>query len=190
MNPAVQAVITGANDRMEKTIAVLQKELSVLKAGRANPQILDRITVDYYGTATPINQMANITVPEPRILMINLWDASSLKAVEKAILTSDLGINPTNDGKSIRLIIPELTQERRKELTKQVSKLGEEAKVAIRAIRRDANEHYKKMKNDKLEGVSEDELKGAETQVQKKTDEQIKRVDGIVADKTKEIMSV
>ena len=180
-------VITTASEKMSKSIEVLKSELATLKAGRANPQILDRITVEYYGTATPLNQMANITVPEPRVLMINLWDTKAIKDVEKAIQKSDLGINPTNDGKAIRLIVPELTQERRKELVKLVSKSGESTKVAIRAIRRDANEQFKKLKKD---GVSEDELKTAETKVQKNTDDQIKLVDTIVAEKTKEIMEV
>lgn len=183
----VEKIVLSATERMEKSIAVLKKELSTLKAGRANPQILDRITVDYYGTATPINQMANITSPEPRILMINLWDASSLKEVEKAILKSDLGINPVNDGKSIRLVIPELTQERRKELVKTINKMAEETKVAIRAVRRDTNEALKKQKKD---GISEDEIKTAEDKIQKQTDSQIKNVDAIASEKTKEIMSV
>jgi len=180
-------VISVSEEKMTKSIAVLEKDLATLKAGRANPQILDRITVEYYGTATPLNQMANISAPEPRVLLISLWDVSALKDVEKAILKSDLGINPTNDGKSIRLIIPELTQERRKELVKQVSKQAEECKVAIRSIRRDANEQLKKLKK---EGVSEDEIKTAEDKIQKTTDKYIKNVDSIAAAKEKEIMSV
>lgn len=180
-------VISVSEEKMAKSIAVLEKDLATLKAGRANPQILDRITVEYYGTATPLNQMANISAPEPRVLLISLWDVSALKDVEKAILKSDLGINPTNDGKSIRLIIPELTQERRKELVKQVSKQAEECKVAIRSIRRDANEQLKKLKKD---GVSEDEIKTAEDKIQKATDKCIKNVDNIAAAKEKEIMSV
>jgi ribosome recycling factor len=183
----VEVIISTASDKMDKSIAVLTKELSTLKAGRANPQILDRITVDYYGAATPINQMANITSPEPRILMINLWDTSAIKEVEKAILKSDLGINPSNDGKAIRLIIPELTQERRKDLVKLVSKSGEDTKVAIRSIRRDSNDQLKKLKK---EGVSEDDIKAAEDKIQKQTNDQIKQVDAIVAAKTKEIMEV
>lgn len=183
----VEVIISTAAEKMDKSIEVLKKDLSTLKAGRANPQILDRIMVDYYGTATPINQMANISSPEPRILMINLWDVSAIKEVEKAILKSDLGINPSNDGKSIRLIIPELTQERRKDLVKQVSKGGEDTKVAIRSIRRDANEQLKKLKKD---GVSEDEIKAAEDKIQKSTDGKIKQVDAVTAEKTKEIMEV
>ena len=187
MVESVELVMSAAAAKMSKSIEVLKSELATLKAGRANPQILDRIMVEYYGVATPINQMANITVPEPRVLMINLWDTKAIKDVEKAIQKSDLGINPSNDGKSIRLIVPELTQERRKELVKLVSKSGEGTKVAIRSIRRDANEQFKKLKKD---GVSEDELKTAEIKIQKSTDEQIKLVDTIVADKTKEIMEV
>ena len=180
-------VISVSEEKMTKSVAVLEKELATLKAGRANPQILDRITVDYYGTATPLNQMANISAPEPRVLLISLWDTSALKDVEKAILKSDLGINPTNDGKAIRLIVPELTQERRKELVKMVSKMAEECKVAIRSVRRDANEQLKKLKKD---GVSENEIRVAEDKIQKTTDKYIKNVDGIAAAKEKEIMSV
>ncbi len=187
MNELVSKILSVAEDKMNKSILVLQSDYSTLKAGRANPQILDRITVDYYGTQTPIKQMANISSPEPRVLLISLWDTSALKEVEKAILKSDLGINPTNDGKAIRLIVPELTQERRKELCKTVSKMAEETKVAIRSIRRDANEQLKKLKKD---GVSEDEIKDGETSVQKSTDKMIKKVDGMSADKEKEIMSV
>ena len=182
-----KAVLASASDKMEKSIASLKRELSTLKAGRANPQILDRVLVDYYGTATPISQMANISAPEPRILLISLWDISALSLVEKAIQKSDLGINPVNDGKSIRLIIPELTQERRKELVKQVSKMGEECKVAIRSIRRDVNEQLKKLKKD---GVSENEITLAEDKNQKSTDQNIKLVDQVIADKEKEILSV
>ncbi|MBQ2817971.1 MAG: ribosome recycling factor [Clostridia bacterium] len=182
-----KAVIDAAEVKMNKSIEVLKRDLSTLKAGRANPQILDRIMVDYYGTQTPLKSMANISSPEPRILLISLWDTTAIKAVEKAILTSDLGINPTNDGKAIRLIIPELTTERRKELVKLVKKMGEETKVALRSIRRDALEQLKKLKK---ENVSEDEIKTAEDKMQKLTDKLVKSVDGICADKEKEIMSV
>ena len=137
-------VIDIAQDKMNKTIAVLKRDLGGLRAGRANPQLLERITVDYYGTATPINQLGNISSPEPRLLVINLWDAKMIPMVEKAIQKSDLGINPTNDGKLIRLIFPELTEERRKDLVKTIKKKAEESKVAIRSIRRDANETLKK----------------------------------------------
>lgn len=183
----LEKLLKSTGERMDKTIAVLTKEYATLKAGRANPQILDRISVDYYGTATPLNQVANISSPEPRILMINLWDTSMIKAVEKAILASDLGINPTNDGKSVRLIVPELTEERRKELVKTVNKSAEAAKVAIRSIRRDVNEQLKKLKKD---GISEDDTKQCEDKVQKLTDKMIKSIDAVAADKTKEIMAV
>lgn len=183
----VDAVINAASDKMEKSLSIFKTELATLKAGRANPRILDRITVDYYGTPTPLNQMANITSPEPRILMINLWDASATKAVEKAIQMSDLGINPTNDGKSIRLVVPELTQERRMELVKLIKKLAEECKVAVRAVRRDSIEQLKKLKK---EGTSEDEIKATEDKIQKLTDKMIKQVDDASADKEKEIMAV
>ena len=181
------AVFSSANDKMEKSLAIYKNELATLKAGRANPRILDRITVDYYGTATPLNQMANISSPEPRILMINLWDTTALKAVEKAIQMSDLGINPVNDGKSIRLVVPELTQERRLELVKLVKKLAEDCKVAMRAVRRDSNEQLKKLKKD---GISEDDIKSTEEKIQKLTDKMIKQVDQASAEKEKEIMSV
>ena len=142
-------------ERMQKTIAVLKSELGGLRAGRANPQLLDRIMVDYYGTPTPIQQLGNISTPEPRMLMISVWDNKAIPAVEKAIQKSDLGINPANDGKVIRLLFPELNEERRKELVKVVKKKGEESKVAIRAIRRDTNEQIKKDEKDKL--ITEDD---------------------------------
>lgn len=181
-------VIDTMKDKMNKSIAVFKKELGTLRAGRANPQLLDRITVDYYGTPTPINQMANISVPEPRMLMISLWDASMLREVEKAIQRSDLGINPSNDGKVIRLTFPELTEERRKELAKQTRKMSEDCKVAIRSIRRDAVDHVKKMKKDSE--ITEDDVKDLETEIQKVTDAQIKEVDRITAEKEKELLSV
>ena len=180
--------IKTATEKMDKTIAVVQKEFATLRAGRANPQILDRISVDYYGTPTPINQLGNISSPEPRMLVINLWDTKMISAVEKAIQKSDIGINPTNDGKVIRLVVPELNEERRKELTKQVRKLAEEGKVAIRAIRRDTMEQFKKLKKDGE--MTEDDQKLAEDKLQKVTDGKIKDLDKMAADKEKEIMSV
>lgn len=176
------------NDKMKKSIAVFVRELATLRAGRATPQLLDRIMVDYYGTPTPIGQTANVSVPEPRILQIAPWDASLLKEIEKAILKSDLGINPSNDGKTIRLVLPELTQERRKELVKQVKKLSEDCKVAVRAIRRDANEQIKKLKKDA--SLTEDDAKRAEDEIQKLTDAQIKEIDKLTADKEKELLTV
>jgi ribosome recycling factor len=180
--------VKAASDKMDKTIAVIQKELSTLRAGRANPKILDRILVDYYGTPTAINQLGNITSPEPRLLVIAPWEAKMISAIEKEIQKSDIGINPSNDGKVIRLLVPELTEERRKDLCKQVHKQVEEGKVAIRAIRRDAMEHLKKLKKDSE--ITEDEQKLGETELQKTTDSHIKDLDKIAADKEKEIMSV
>jgi len=175
-------------DKMDKTLSVLKHELSTLKAGRANPSLLDRISVEYYGTQTPLNQLANIAAPEPRVLTISPWDTKSIQAIEKAILKSDLGINPSNDGKMIRLVVPQLTEERRKELVKIVKKLGEDAKVAIRNIRRDANEHLKKLKKDGE--ITEDELKKSEENTQKTTDKFIKEAEKAVELKEKEIMEV
>ena len=177
-----------ATDKMNKTINVMKQEYNSLRAGRANPQALDRIMVDYYGSPTPINQVGNISVPEPRMLIIALWDSKMIPAVEKAIQKSDLGINPANDGKVIRLIFPELTQERRKELAKVIRKKAEESKVAVRAIRRDAMEDIKKQKKDNL--LTEDDQKKLEEKVQKLTDEKVKEIDGIAQAKEKEIMSV
>ncbi len=181
-------VIELAQDKMNKTIAVLKRDLGSLRAGRANPQLLDRIVVDYYGTPTPINQMGTVSSPEPRMLVISLWDASMLSAVEKAIQKSDLGINPTNDGKLIRLIFPELTEERRKELVKIVKKKAEEAKVAIRAIRREANETIKKDCKDG--SITEDDQKRLEDKAQKATDAAIKDIDRICTEKEKELLEV
>ena len=159
-----------------------------MRAGRANPQLLDRILVDYYGSPTPIKQVANISIPEPRIIQIAPWEQSMLKVIEKEIQKSDLGINPTNDGKIIRLLLPELTEERRKELVKQTRKMAEECKIAVRAIRRDANEQIKKMKKDNT--ITEDDQKAAEDKIQKATDKIIKEVDAITAEKEKELMGV
>jgi len=183
-----QDIVANAKDKMQKAIDSMQRDLSALRAGRANAQVLDRIVVDYYGTATPLNQMANFSTPEPRVLLVSVWDASALSTVEKAIQAADIGINPSNDGKVIRLVFPELTQERRKELSKQVSKRAEEAKIAIRNIRRDANEQVKKGKKDNE--LTEDDVRDLEEQVQKAHDKSIKNIDTMAADKEKEIMSV
>ena len=177
-----------AQDKMNKTIGVLNRDRGTLRAGRANPKLLDRIMVDYYGTPTPINQMGTISSPEPRLLVISLWDASMISAAEKAIQKSDLGINPTNDGKLIRLVFPELTEERRKELVKVVRKKAEEAKVAIRAIRREANETIKKDCKDGT--ITEDDQKRMEDKAQKATDNAIKEIDRIASEKEKELLAV
>lgn len=174
--------------KMGKTLNALESELTTIRAGRANPHILDKLTVDYYGAPTPLQQVANISVPEARMIQIQPWESSLIKGIEKAILTSDLGLNPNNDGKVIRLVFPELTEERRKDLVKDVKKKGEAAKVAVRNIRRDANDAYKKLK--KEEDVSEDEIKELEDKVQKLTDKYIKDVDAAVEAKGKEIMTV
>ena len=181
-------LIDETKERMTKKLNVLKAELSSLRAGRANAQVLDRIAVDYYGTMTPINQLGNISTPEPRMLIIALWDAKMIPAVEKAIQKSDLGINPANDGKVIRLVFPELTEERRKDLVKTVRKKGEESKVAIRNVRRDLNEQIKKQKKDGE--ITEDDQKRLEEKGQKLTDEFIKEIDAILAAKEKEILSV
>lgn len=181
-------ILETTKDRMHKTIAVLKSELGGLRAGRANAQLLDRILVDYYGTPTPIPQLGNVSTPEPRMLLISVWDTKAIPAVEKAIQKSDLGINPSNDGKVIRLLFPELNEERRKELVKVVKKKGEESKVAIRAIRRDANEQIKKEEKDKL--ITEDDRKSLDEKVQKLTDDLTKEIDSILAAKEKEILAV
>lgn len=174
--------------KMSKSYDALLREFATIRAGRANPHVLDRIKVDYYGTPTPLQQVGNITVPEARMIQIQPWDASLVKAIEKAIMTSDLGINPSNDGKIIRLVFPELTEERRKELVKDVKKKGENAKVAVRNIRRDANDSFKKLA--KTSDVSEDEIKELEDKVQKMTDKYIKEIDKAVEEKSKEILTV
>lgn len=174
-------------DKMEKTLSNLQEEYVSIRAGRANPHILDKIQVDYYGTPSSLQSVANISVPEARMIQIQPWEKSLLKEIEKAILVSDIGINPTNDGTSIRLIFPELTEERRKELAKDVKKKGEGAKVAIRNIRRDGNDAFKKLKGS---DISEDEIKDLEEQLQKLTDKYIKEIDVAVDVKTKEVMTV
>lgn len=174
-------------EKMTKTIANLESELGSIRAGRANPNVLNRIMVDYYGTPTPIQQVGNVSVPEPRMIQIQPWEKSMVKAIEKAIQTSDLGINPTNDGSVIRLVFPELTEERRKELVKDVKKKGEAAKVAVRNIRRDGNDSFKKLKGG---DISEDEIKDMEDDLQKLTDKFIKEVDKAVEVKSKEVMTV
>ena len=173
--------------KMQKSLNNLEEEYSAIRAGRANPPVLDKLKVDYYGTPTPIQSVANVNVPEPRMIQIQPWEASMVKEIEKAIMTSDLGINPTNDGRMIRLLFPELTEERRKDLAKEVKKKGENAKVAIRNIRRDANDSFKKLAK---EDVSEDEIKTLEESAQKMTDKYIAEVDKAVEVKTKEIMTV
>ncbi len=175
-------------DKMEKTLINLDSEFGTIRAGRANPHVLDRIMVEYYGCPTPLQQVANISVPEPRMITIQPWERNMIKPIEKAINTSDLGINPTNDGKVIRLLFPELTEERRKDLVKEVKKKGEAAKVAIRNIRRDANDMLKKL--GKTSEVSEDEISELEDKVQKMTDKFIKKVDEATEIKSKEIMKV
>ena len=184
----VKEVLDTAKDKMGKSCAVYQRDMVGLRAGRANPQLLDRITVDYYGTPTPLNQVGNISSPEPRLLVISPWESKMISDIEKAIQKSDLGLNPTNDGKIVRLVFPELNAERRKDLTKVARKSAEEAKVAIRAIRRDAIEQVKKLKKDSL--ITEDEQRKAEEDAQKLTDKAIKDVDAICAAKEKEIMEV
>ena len=174
-------------EKMSKTLDNLNGELATIRAGRANPNVLNKLTVDYYGSPTPIQQVANVSVPEARMIQIQPWEKSMLKEIEKAIMTSDLGINPTNDGTSVRLVFPELTEERRKELAKDVKKKGEAAKVAVRNIRRDGNEAFKKLKGSE---VSEDTIKDMEADLQKLTDKYIAKVDKSVEAKSKEIMTV
>ena len=173
--------------KMTKTLASLDSELMTIRAGRANPNVLNKIMVDYYGMPTPLQQVGNISVPEARMIVIQPWEKSMIKAIEKAINMSDLGINPTNDGSVVRLLFPELTEERRKELVKDVKKKGEQAKVAVRNIRRDGNDAFKKLKGSE---VSEDEIKDLETQLQKITDKYIKDIDKALEVKTKELMTV
>ncbi len=176
------------DDKMQKSLNNLSEEFGTIRAGRANPHILDKITVDYYGAPTGLQQVANISVPEPRMIQIQPWDASLVREIEKAILVSDIGLNPTNDGKVIRLVFPELTEDRRKDLAKDVKKKGENAKVAVRNIRRDAIDSIKKMSKDA--DVSEDQIKDLEDKVQKMTDKYIAQVDKAIEAKTTEIMTV
>ncbi len=180
--------LESAKVKMEKTIAVFKKDLTHIRAGRANPQLLDGIMVDYYGTPTPLSQIGNISAPEPRMLVISLWDTKLIPNVEKAIQKSELGINPANDGKVIRLVVPELTEERRRDLAKSIHKKGEDAKVAIRSIRRDANEAFKKSK--KASEITEDDFNVLEDEVQKYTNDHTKTIDEMVKEKEKEILEV
>ena len=177
-----------AEEKMNKSVAALEKEYGSIRAGRANPAILDRVTVDYYGTPTPIIQMAAVSVPEARMLQIQPWDASTLKDIEKAILASDIGITPANDGKIIRISFPPLTEERRKDLGKEISKMAEDSKVAIRSIRRDVNDKLKVMK--KNSEITEDDVKKGEADIQKLTDKFVKKIDEVADAKEKEIMSL
>ena len=175
-------------EKMNKTISVFEENLSEIRAGRANPAILNKLTVEYYGTATPINQVAGISVPEARLIVIQPWDGSVLKEIERAILASDIGITPNNDGKVIRLNFPELNEERRKELVKDIKKMGEEAKVAVRQVRRDGLDEFKKQQKDSL--ITEDDLKQAEDQVQKLTDKYVEEIDRLTEAKEKEVMTL
>lgn len=175
-------------DKMGKSLANLEEEFAGIRAGRANPHVLDKLRVDYYGTPSPIQSVANVSVPEPRMIQIQPWEASMVKEIEKAILSSDLGINPMNDGKLIRLVFPELTEERRKELAKDIKKKGEGAKVAVRNIRRDAMDHFKKV--GKAEDISEDEIKDLEDKIQKLTDSYVAKIDKAVEAKSQEILTV
>lgn len=184
----VEEIQRKLKEKLEKTVDVLQEEYDNVRAGRANPHILDRISVDYYGVPTPLNQIGNVSVPEARMLLISLWDNSMLKAVEKAIQEANIGINPVNDGKVLRLIFPELTEERRKELAKQVRKIGEDAKVAARNVRRETMDAFKKMKNDKL--LTEDEQSAFEKDAEKVFTKYVEDIDALCKEKEKEIMSV
>ncbi|AQS56861.1 MAG: ribosome recycling factor [Planifilum sp.] len=183
-----ESVKSDAKSRMEKTLQALRRELASLRAGRAAPSLLDKIEVEYYGTMTPLNQLSNISAPEPRLLVIQPWDKSAISAIEKALQKSELGITPTNDGDVIRISIPPLTEERRAELVRVVKKAGEEAKVSIRNIRRDANDEYKKM--EKLGDLSEDEARRYQEEIQKLTDDFVKQIDEAVTSKEKDIMTV
>ena len=184
----INDILSETEDRMQKTVEHLTKDLATLRAGLANPGMLDKVMADYYGEPTPLNQLANITVPEARLLVIQPWDKSSIASIEKAILKSDLGINPNNDGNVIRIAIPQLTEERRKELVKVVKKRGEEAKVAVRNIRRDANDMMKSSEKEKM--ISEDQSKKGNDEIQKTTDKYIKDIDVILVAKEKDIMEV
>ena len=190
MNEEVELIIEEAKDRMQKALEHLEHELAHLRAGRATPALLDGITVDYYGTPTPLSQVANMSVPDPRQILIQPWEAKMLGEIEKAILKSDIGITPTNDGKIIRLSIPSLTEERRQQIVKHAKKLAEDARVAVRSVRRDINDEIKKKSKDKNAHVSEDETKKLQDDVQKTTDSYIKKIDDLLAHKEKEIMTV
>jgi ribosome recycling factor len=187
-NNMIKDIYNMADEKMDKTILNLKNDFASLKAGRATPSMLDRIQVECYGSMMPINQLANVSVPEPRVLLIQPWDKNSIKDIEKSILKSDLGINPSNDGNVIRLVIPELTEETRKELVKVIKKTAEEAKISIRSIRKDCNNKIKNLK--KEDDISEDDIKVAENEIQKKTDKFIKEIDNLVDKKESEVMSV
>ena len=184
----ISDVLKDTEDRMVKAVEALKREYSTIRAGRANPNMLDKVTVEYYGTQTPINQLANVSVPEPRILAIQPWDKSSLPMIEKAILKSDLGLNPSSDGTVIRLIIPQLTAERRTEIVKTVKKKAEESRVAVRNIRRDSNDGLKKLEKD--ENLPEDMVKSTQDDIQKLTDKYVGIIDSLVVEKEKEVMTV
>ncbi len=181
-------LLTMAEDKMEKTVKTMLSNFSAIRAGRANPRLLDKVEVDYYGVPTPISQVSQISTPEPRMLMISLWDPSMLKSVEKAILASNIGITPSNDGRNIRLVFPEPTMERRQELVKEVAKYAEEAKVSVRSIRRDVNEKLEKEK--KSSEITEDDFDVLKKQTQELTDKYTKKIDDLAKDKQKEIMEV
>ena len=187
-NEQVEMILLDTAERTDKTCSVLASDFASVRAGRANPHILDKILVDYYGTPTPINQVGNLSVADARCLVIAPWDASMLKVIEKQLLQENIGITPSNDGKVIRLVFPQLTEERRKELVKQVKKMAEDAKVAVRNIRRDGMEALKKLKNDKA--ISEDEHAGAEKELDKHISKEIERIDKLAAEKEKDVVSV
>lgn len=187
-NEQVEEILLVLDDKLSKTVSVLKEDFAAVRAGRANPHILDKIMVDYYGAPTPINQTSNISVQEGRCLVISPWDVSLVKAIEKALQTSNIGITPTNDGKVIRLAFPQLTEERRRDLSKQIRKMGEDAKIAARNIRRDALESFKKLKNDKL--LSEDEFASCEKDVEKYVSDAVAEIDAATSVKEKEIMTV
>lgn len=187
-NELIDEILLVLDDKLEKAISVLKEDYAAIRAGRANPHILDKVMVDYYGAMTPVTQMANISVQEGRCLVISPWDMSALKGIEKAIQISNIGLTPTNDGKVIRLVFPELTEERRRDLVKQVKKMGEDAKIAQRNVRRDAMDGLKKLKNDK--SISEDEFSSGEKEVEKLVSDAVSKVDATVSAKEKEIMTV
>lgn len=184
----MEEIISSSKEKMEKSISVLKEDLQTVRAGRANPNMLAKVTVEYYGTQTPITQIAGISVPEPRLLQVSPYDKSALAAIEKAIIAADLGLNPNNDGNLIRISIPQLTEDRRKELVKQVQKMGEDTKISIRNIRRDSNDSIKKEEKDA--SISEDDSKRLQDEIQKITDSTIKKVDDVIKTKEEEIMEI
>lgn len=187
-NELIEEILLILDDKLDKAVSVLKEDYAAIRAGRANPHILDKVTVDYYGAMTPVTQMANVSVQEGRCLVISPWDISALKGIEKAIQISNIGLTPTNDGKVIRLVFPELTEERRRELVKQIKKMGEDAKIAQRNVRRDAMDGLKKLKNDK--SISEDEFSAGEKEAEKLVSDAVAKVDAVVSAKEKEIMTV